>query len=163
WSRAAALFTGLGQPYPAAYARWREAEAHLAQRTRSAAAAEALTEAYLVAVDLGALPFRTEIERLAARARIPLQVAPAEPAVAAPTEDRRRPAAAKLRTLTTRERDVLFQVAAGRTNKEIAEQLYISPKTVSVHVSHILEKLGVRTRVQASAVVHELQLTGADC
>src|SRR5262249_7159410 len=50
WSRAAALFTGLGQPYPAAYARWREAEAHLAQRTRSAAAAEALTEAYLVAV-----------------------------------------------------------------------------------------------------------------
>jgi DNA-binding CsgD family transcriptional regulator/tetratricopeptide (TPR) repeat protein len=160
WARAAALFTGLGQPYPAAYARWREAEAHLAQRTRSAAGADALTEAHLVALDLGAEPFRTEIERLAARARIPLDGPPTEPPATAapPFQERRRPAAAALRTLTSRERDVLFQVAAGRTNREIAEQLFISPKTVSVHVSHIFDKLGVRTRVQAAAVVHELQM-----
>ena len=97
-------------------------------------------------------------------ARISVEVPPAPPAAAGPpTPDRRRPAAAAaLRTLTSRERDVLVQVAAGRTNREIAEQLFISPKTVSVHVSHILEKLGVRTRVQAGAVVHELERGGGD-
>jgi DNA-binding NarL/FixJ family response regulator len=151
---------GLGQPYPAAYARWREAEAHLAHRSRSTAGTEALVEAHQVATGLGADPFRTELERLAARARIPLDAPPNPgPPSGAPTADRRRPAAARLRMLTSRERDVLLQVAAGRTNREIAELLFISPKTVSVHVSHILDKLGVRSRVQASAAVHELELT----
>jgi DNA-binding NarL/FixJ family response regulator len=54
--------------------------------------------------------------------------------------------------LTSRERDVLELVAQGRTNRQIATQLYISEKTVSVHVSNILAKLGVGSRTEAAAV-----------
>lgn len=54
--------------------------------------------------------------------------------------------------LTDRERDVLRLVADGLSNKQIGEQLYISPKTVSVHVSNVLAKLGVRGRTEAVSV-----------
>ncbi|MGZ0235660.1 helix-turn-helix domain-containing protein, partial [Streptomyces sp. CPS1] len=60
--------------------------------------------------------------------------------------------------LTTREREVLRLVAAGRTNRQIAEELFISPKTVSVHVSNILAKLGVSSRGEAAALAHRLGL-----
>jgi DNA-binding NarL/FixJ family response regulator len=56
--------------------------------------------------------------------------------------------------LTERERDVLL--AAGRSNPEIAQALFISAKTASVHVSNILAKLGVSGRVEAAAVAHRL-------
>jgi DNA-binding CsgD family transcriptional regulator len=62
--------------------------------------------------------------------------------------------------LTHREREVLFQVAAGRSNAQIAKVLFISPKTAGVHVSNILAKLGVASRVEAAAVAHRLGLTG---
>ena len=52
--------------------------------------------------------------------------------------------------LTGREQAVLREIALGRTNREIAHALGIAEKTVSVHVSHILEKLGCRTRTQAA-------------
>ena len=45
-------------------------------------------------------------------------------------------------------------VAEGRSNGEIADELFISPKTASVHVSNILSKLGVRSRIEAAAVAH---------
>ncbi|HLH46466.1 MAG TPA: AAA family ATPase [Acidimicrobiales bacterium] len=54
--------------------------------------------------------------------------------------------------LTPREREVLELVAAGRSNREVGEQLFISAKTASVHVSNILAKLGVRSRTEAVAV-----------
>ncbi|WP_281191676.1 ATP-binding protein [Nonomuraea maritima] len=60
--------------------------------------------------------------------------------------------------LTPREREVLRLVAQGRTNRDIAAELFISAKTVSVHVSHILAKLGVTTRGEAAAVGHRLSL-----
>ncbi len=60
--------------------------------------------------------------------------------------------------LTRREQDVLRLVAAGRTNRQIAEELFISPKTASVHVSHILAKLGVAGRGEAAALAHRLHL-----
>ncbi|WP_260613276.1 response regulator transcription factor, partial [Streptomyces sp. WAC05858] len=60
--------------------------------------------------------------------------------------------------LTPRERDVLRLVAAGRSNRQIAEELFISPKTASVHVSNILAKLGVSSRGEAAAVAHRLRL-----
>jgi DNA-binding NarL/FixJ family response regulator len=47
---------------------------------------------------------------------------------------------------------VLELVAAGRSNGEIAEELFISPKTASVHVTHILNKLGVNSRVEAATI-----------
>jgi DNA-binding CsgD family transcriptional regulator/tetratricopeptide (TPR) repeat protein len=181
WTAAAEAFEREGQPYPVAYARWREAEARLNHRTRSAAAATALQQAHQVAVELGARPFRREVEELAARARIelapvggddavPLAVAGAGPG-GAPAVDLTgdgppvaAPAAAPLpeilRQLTARERDVLLLVAQGRSNREVADELFISQKTVSVHVSHILAKLGVRTRVQATALVHQLETAG---
>ena len=60
--------------------------------------------------------------------------------------------------LTARELEVLQLVAEGRSNGEIAEQLFISRKTASVHVSNILGKLGVTTRVQAAALAHRMGL-----
>ena len=62
--------------------------------------------------------------------------------------------------LTEREREVLRLLAAGRSNPEIAQALFISPKTASVHVSNILAKLGVDSRVEAAAVAHRLGMTG---
>jgi DNA-binding NarL/FixJ family response regulator len=62
--------------------------------------------------------------------------------------------------LTQRERDVLAHLAAGSPNAQIARDLFISPKTVSVHVSNILAKLQVRTRVEAAALAHRNGLFG---
>ena len=62
--------------------------------------------------------------------------------------------------LTSREREVLGVLAQGRSNREIARTLFISPKTVSVHVSSILAKLGVASRVQAATVVARLDQAG---
>jgi DNA-binding NarL/FixJ family response regulator len=58
-------------------------------------------------------------------------------------------------TLTRRELDVLLLLAAGRTDREIAEALFISPRTVMAHVRHIFAKLGVRTRKAAAVVARE--------
>jgi DNA-binding NarL/FixJ family response regulator len=60
--------------------------------------------------------------------------------------------------LTARELEVLRLVAVGRSNQQIAAELFISPKTASVHVSNILGKLGVTSRVEAAAAVHRLHL-----
>jgi DNA-binding NarL/FixJ family response regulator len=57
-----------------------------------------------------------------------------------------------LAALTDRERDVLALLVEARTNRQIANRLYISEKTVSVHVSNILAKLGVRSRAEAAAL-----------
>ena len=53
--------------------------------------------------------------------------------------------------MTPREREVIEQLAKGYTNGQIAEALYVSTKTVSTHVSHILAKTGSRTRTEAAA------------
>ena len=60
----------------------------------------------------------------------------------------------------TREQEVLRLVAAGRGNREIAGELFISPRTASVHVSNILGKLNVASRGEAAAVAHRLHLFG---
>jgi DNA-binding CsgD family transcriptional regulator/tetratricopeptide (TPR) repeat protein len=61
--------------------------------------------------------------------------------------------------LSGREREVLMQISRGRTNREIGERLFISQKTVGVHVGNILSKLGVSGRVEAAAVAIRLGLT----
>ncbi|WP_344442051.1 response regulator transcription factor, partial [Kitasatospora nipponensis] len=60
--------------------------------------------------------------------------------------------------LTPRETDVLGLLSLGRTNRQIAEELFISPKTASVHVSNILAKLEVSGRGEAAALAHRLRL-----
>ncbi|HVM66149.1 MAG TPA: AAA family ATPase [Acidimicrobiales bacterium] len=154
WNRAAECWRERGQPYPVAYALYRQAEALLNERSQSAEAPGLLRAANAIAEQLGAEPLRREITALATRARIAVDAQPA------PEVDLREEAPTAVAGLTRREVDVLMLVAEGRSNREIAEHLFISEKTASVHVSHILAKLGVRTRVQASAVAHQLGVAG---
>ncbi|MFI1334864.1 AAA family ATPase [Streptomyces sp. NPDC020845] len=150
WTEAVAAAEQLEAPPLLATARLRLAHALIAQGGDGsrAAAGELLRQAEAVARELGAAPLETEITTLAGRARIPLRQADGETAPP-PT-----PAAAL--GLTARERDVLRLVAAGRSNRQIAEELFISPKTASVHVSNILTKLGASGRGEAAAIAHRL-------
>jgi DNA-binding CsgD family transcriptional regulator len=68
------------------------------------------------------------------------------------------PSSATSLGLTEREVEVLALVAEGRTNRQIGERLFITPKTASVHVSRILAKLGVTGRGEAAAIAHRLGL-----
>ena len=76
WRTAAAAWDGLGRPYPAAYCRWRHAEALLAAHDRTPEAARAAREAYRAAERLGALRLRHEVELLAQRGRLDLAEGP---------------------------------------------------------------------------------------
>ena len=145
WAETAAAWEALNRPFPRAYARWREAEARLDSGV-DAAAIDALRDARSSALALGATRLVQECERLAGWHRINL--APAEVAV--------EPGALDRYGLTPREVEVLQGLSAGRTNQEIADELFISVKTASVHVSNILRKLEVGGRQEAARVAHRL-------
>ena len=145
WDDAASAWMRLERPAPAAYARFRSAEATLRGRGDRATAATNVRSAHATAVKLDAAPLRDEIEALARHARIDLDVA-------AP-QDRR-----DLLGLTEREAEVIRLVAAGRSNQQIADELFITRKTASVHVSNILGKLGAANRVEAAAIAQRLGL-----
>jgi DNA-binding CsgD family transcriptional regulator len=153
WAEAAAAWDALGRPYPAATARWRQAEALVAEGDREGAVAPA-SSAIATAERLGAAWLAGELESLAARARLRLD-GDGEGAESEPDE---RDDDADPFGLTPRERQVLALVAAGATNREIGRQLYMAEKTASVHVSRILAKLDVRSRTEAAGVAHRLGL-----
>jgi DNA-binding CsgD family transcriptional regulator/tetratricopeptide (TPR) repeat protein len=153
WQAAATAWERLGRPFDAAYARFRQAEALLAARTPRAQVVTILGPAHQTAVALGAAPLRREIELLAQRGRLRLE----EPVGTATARTAPSSPAAGL-GLTQREAEVLALVAAGRTNRQIGQALFITPKTASVHVSRILAKLGVAGRGEAAAIAHRLGL-----
>ncbi len=145
WDAAAVAHEGVGTLPDAAYCRYRQAEALLEIGDRGAATA-ALVDARLVAARVGILPLVHDIEDLARRARLSIDAGVAD-------ADAVVPAQADPWGLTVREREVLDLVATGRTNREIGAALFISDKTASVHVTHILDKLGVSSRTEAALLV----------
>ncbi|HVF13430.1 MAG TPA: AAA family ATPase, partial [Acidimicrobiales bacterium] len=156
WFEAAEAWSALGQPFELAYARWRQGAGLVAGRSDRQEAEDALREARSIAVDLGAEPLRAEVDDLARRARLDV-IGPAGVDTAAtgpPTFESPAEAAG----LTKREAEVLGLVAAGRSNRQIAETLFMSEKTASVHVSRILTKLAVSSRGEAAALAHRLGL-----
>jgi len=143
WDEAAAGWAAVGEPYPRAQALWHAAAAALADGDRDGAA-ERLRSAAGLASSLGAVLLAEQIALLGRRGRIVLDGVPD-----------RGPADSGL---TGRELEVLRLVAAGRSNREIANELFISPKTASVHVSNILGKLGAASRGEAAARAYALGL-----
>ena len=146
WARAAARWRDLSDPWWVAVARIREAEAAVATGDQ-ARGSSALQDAQRLASEMGAELLLAEIAAVSRRTRLSLET-PDPVAV-----DR---AATNRLGLTPREAEVLALVAAGRTNRQIGDELYISEKTASVHVSNIIRKLGVTTRVDAAAIAQRL-------
>jgi DNA-binding CsgD family transcriptional regulator len=142
WQAAVDAFS-YGNVYAVACCQWRLAEALAATGERDQAAAAARA-AHATATRLGAVPLRSALEALAGRGRLDLGV--------------RLPAQPKLAGLTPRELEVLGLLVEGRSNRQIAEQLFISGKTASVHVTNLLAKLGVHSRLEAAAAARRLGL-----
>jgi DNA-binding CsgD family transcriptional regulator/tetratricopeptide (TPR) repeat protein len=214
WSALAVDWAELGDPYEAARARWREAEALLDQargRSTRVVAREPLIAAAEGAYQLGAWPLLRAVAELARRAMISLPkrieaslearrepgarsgrtegaaAGPSRPGTPMATPGRQTPAALPARAirkpgagvvadfvaptgqraphdfgLSKRELEVLALIAEGRSNPEIGRQLFITRKTVAVHVSNILAKLGVSGRVEAAAAAIRLSITDRD-
>ncbi|MGH8862541.1 MAG: LuxR C-terminal-related transcriptional regulator, partial [Jatrophihabitantaceae bacterium] len=146
WIAAADLWIAAHEPYPRAYCLWRAAEALVDTGAERAQAGRCVDEAWQIANDLGCEPLASRIVALAQRARIDLR-ARAVDAVEPPTAR----ISAEL-GLTPREVEVLGRLAAGHSDREIAEELFISKKTVSVHVSNVLRKLSVARRFEAGKI-----------
>jgi ATP/maltotriose-dependent transcriptional regulator MalT len=139
WAAAVEAFS-YGAVYEQAMCRWRLGEALLGAERRDEATA-VLRAADEVAARLDARPLRDALRKLARRGRIALAdgVAPRE------TVD----------PFTPRERSVLKLVALGRTNRQVGDELFISEKTVSVHLSRIMAKLGANRRAEAVAIAYD--------
>jgi DNA-binding CsgD family transcriptional regulator len=171
WHDAISAFDAVPDPLAAGYARLRSAEAELRIRGLRADVAGLLREAAAVAERTGARPLGSAVAALAGRARIDLAPGVGSPGVAAPGPAAPGPAAPGARGavappatapdpradalalgLSAREVEVLALVTAGLSNGEIADRLFITRKTAAVHVTHILDKLGVANRVGAAMI-----------
>jgi DNA-binding CsgD family transcriptional regulator len=157
WRLAAGAWKSLLQPYPQAYAHWRRAEA-LCNARRTGEAAKPLRLAHSISLRIGAKPLALEIELLAQRARIALPAADTSLPPPTPEHSESHVDAGADTGLTARQLEVLALIAEGRTNREIAEALFITEKTAGAHVSSILGRLGVRSRVEAATWAHRRHL-----
>jgi DNA-binding CsgD family transcriptional regulator len=152
WQRAAESWRAAGRPWGAAYARWRDAEARLRVGVDADTIA-ALRAAWQQAVALDAGRLQEELRALGRWYRVDLVSTSRTEEPAVPLESF---------GLTSREREVLAGLAAGRTNQEIADSLFVSSKTASVHVSNILRKMEVSGRQEAARIAHRLGFGRAD-
>ena len=141
WLPVADAFRALGMLPKVAYIQLRAAAAAVRAGNRAEGAA-LLGSAFDLATSIGMTVLLRRIEAFARAARIDL-------AAPVPEESRPEPPADPW-GLSTREREVLELLVEGRTNGEIGARLFISTKTASVHVTHILDKLGVSTRTEAA-------------
>ena len=149
WRAVAQAWQAAGWPYREAYARLREAAAAF-KAGRREQAIRALTACQALAHELQAAPLLTRADDLARRARVaPSAAKPARSAVPGTRFD-----------LTDREIEILGCLVKGDSNRQIARALFISDRTVAVHVSRILDKLGVRNRTEAATVGARLGLVG---
>jgi DNA-binding CsgD family transcriptional regulator/tetratricopeptide (TPR) repeat protein len=187
WANLAEEWAKIPVPYQVAKMRWWQAQAALPNRPRRAEARKALTEAWQIASSLPAAPLLNALRDLAIRGRIalpdsglvaiPIEVEPKQmvavgPGRGVPTDIALRiggggasngvsPAEERF-GLSPRENGVLLVLAEGRTNREIAERLFISERTVAVHVRRILSKMGVTGRTEAAGLAIRLGLVPAD-
>ncbi|MFI8228970.1 AAA family ATPase [Streptomyces sp. NPDC085900] len=144
WEKAVAAFD-YGDVYERLRCQVRYAEALLAADQRQEAAAQA-GAARTVAERLGAAPLLERLDGLIRRGR--LAAGPADGERSSP--------------LTAREQDVLRLLARGRSNRQIGEELFITGKTASVHVSNILAKLGAASRTEAVAIAYRQGLVAPE-
>jgi DNA-binding CsgD family transcriptional regulator len=150
FEQALELLREVDAPFDRAHVQSRAGVA-LAAAGHRQAGAEGLAGAYRTFRKLGARPFW-------------LQVAADLAALGEPVDRRLGPRAAGefgRGGLTRRELEILRLVAVGRTNPEIARELFLSPRTVEMHVRHMLAKLGCRSRTEAAGRAHELGLLQA--
>ncbi len=152
WQQAADRCQAAGFPWEEAVSSLRCAEAMLAGGAPASGVSDLLRKTHRRAVELGAEPLRLKVEALARLARVNLR----EPVVVAGGSG---DPPAVLAGLTGREREILSFLVAGRSNGEIAKELVISDKTVSVHVSNILRKTGTSSRVEVAALAERLLST----
>jgi len=148
FGRALGILRALDLPFEAAQTQLRAGVA-LVAAGESTAGVEQLVDAYRIARRLGARP-------------LALRVAAELDAMGEPVERRRgRKGAGSLGgpNLSRRELEVVRRVAEGRTNREIAAELFLSTRTVDMHVRNIFAKLGCRSRAEATHKAFELGLT----
>ena len=147
-------------------ARYRQAEAMLAAKAAREDLTAILLPAWRRAVEIGARPLAAQLESVARRGRISLRDAePAPPPAVEPVTDTVADPghdALRRRGLSDREIEVLVLVASGYSNSQVADRLFISSKTASVHVSHILDKLGASSRTEAATIGVRLGLPEVD-
>jgi DNA-binding NarL/FixJ family response regulator len=184
WAALAEAWSKVPIPYQAAKARWWQTQAALPIRAQRAEARKALKESWSIARELPAEPLLRALRDLATRGRITLtdseliaipvhaetrDLVPVGPGTANVVDLGVRvtgvpvlsPAEAQF-GLSPRENSVLLVLVEGRTNREIAERLFISERTVAVHVRRILAKLGVGGRTEAAGMAIRLGLVPDD-
>jgi DNA-binding NarL/FixJ family response regulator len=154
WRRLVAAWSEADAPPAACYAAFRLAEALLFAHASRSDVVAAIRDADARARALGAATIGADVGRIARHARVPLDSAVGDAATDPGRGD-------DAYGLTPREREVLALLTQGRTNREIARALFMSESTASVHVSRLLDKLGVRSRVEAATLAVRLGIVAA--
>jgi DNA-binding CsgD family transcriptional regulator len=147
WREAVSACAEAGLGWEQQVSSWRLASALVESGSSGTEAAALLRGIHDYAVQQRAAPLQTRVEELAASARISLTSPRIPTAAAVP---------AAFTGLTGRETEVLTHLVANRTNAEIAEALFISEKTVSVHVSNLLRKTGTASRREVAALARRV-------
>jgi DNA-binding CsgD family transcriptional regulator/tetratricopeptide (TPR) repeat protein len=142
WTAATAAWDRCGDRYWAAVCRFRTADALLRAKGDKTVAARIAAEALATARALGAAPLEADLEVLSRRGRLAAGSASGQPL--------------RRLGLTEREAEVIDLLAEERTNRQIGDVLFISEKTVSVHVTNLLRKLGVQSRTEAAEMRRRL-------